>query len=268
MQKTEENIGIAADKTRSSMPNPERNIDYENLIDILLEENNKLHLANLMLQENNDQLSHTVAFMEGRERNISQAFSADLSNTHSEALHWLNIKIKSQRRGFLNLKSNKQKYLLRTAAAIKDTGAFTEEWYFSKYPDVRESGISPIEHYVRHGFAEGRFPHPLFDTHWYLERYRDVLVSGQNPFLHYLTTGWRERRDPNKHFHVGWYLNMYKDVAEAELEPMCHYYRFGARELRDPSRFFSTKIYVNRNNNVDFDKVNPLEHFMNSLSNS
>ncbi len=41
---------------------------------------------------------------------------------------------------------------------------FDRAWYLAQYPDVAESGIDPVEHYLRWGVAEGRSPGPEFDA--------------------------------------------------------------------------------------------------------
>lgn len=78
---------------------------------------------------------------------------------------------------------------------------FDSQWYLDTYPDVKAKGMDPIEHYLRHGAREGRFPSRLFDSGWYLNQYQDVAASGQNPLVHYLRFGVREERDPNPLFH-------------------------------------------------------------------
>lgn len=39
---------------------------------------------------------------------------------------------------------------------------FDARWYARRYPDVRNSGLEPLVHYLAYGAAEGRNPHPLF----------------------------------------------------------------------------------------------------------
>lgn len=71
---------------------------------------------------------------------------------------------------------------------------FDIEWYLRTYPDVKESGINPAEHYLLFGATEARMPSPSFDTIWYLERYPDVKESGINPLLHFIKYGRSEGR--------------------------------------------------------------------------
>ena len=42
--------------------------------------------------------------------------------------------------------------------ALRNSGQFDAEWYLSEYPDVRELGIDPAEHYLRIGKRLGRAP--------------------------------------------------------------------------------------------------------------
>ncbi|MCB1536048.1 MAG: hypothetical protein KDJ44_15355 [Rhodoblastus sp.] len=51
-------------------------------------------------------------------------------------------------------------------------------------------------HYVEHGAAESRDPHPLFSTQWYVQQTPDLAQSGENPLAHYLARqpSWGPRR--------------------------------------------------------------------------
>lgn len=71
---------------------------------------------------------------------------------------------------------------------------FNKDWYLEQYEDVAESGMTPAEHYVRYGAAEGRQPGPDFDTSWYVTNYPDVAETGVNPAVHYLKYGKKEGR--------------------------------------------------------------------------
>jgi hypothetical protein len=77
---------------------------------------------------------------------------------------------------------------------IRSSGLFDEEWYLRTYPDVEREGMDPVEHYVRHGFQEGRDPSPHFQTAWYLYHYPDVRREKVNPLIHYIHDGKREGR--------------------------------------------------------------------------
>jgi hypothetical protein len=77
---------------------------------------------------------------------------------------------------------------------IKQSCLFDEYYYLKKNPDVAQSGINPITHYLLHGAREGRDPCKEFDTRFYLTQHRDVAAVGMNPLLHYINFGKAEGR--------------------------------------------------------------------------
>jgi GT2 family glycosyltransferase/ubiquinone/menaquinone biosynthesis C-methylase UbiE len=120
------------------------------------------------------------------------------------------------------------------ARGIDPHPLFASATYLANNHDVAVSGMSPLEHYVRHGWREGRNPHPLFANDWYLEQNPDVLASGRvNPLDHYLQFGWREGRWPNPVFDPRAYLDRYPDIEEAGIEPLTHFIAHGQAEGRD-----------------------------------
>jgi hypothetical protein len=86
----------------------------------------------------------------------------------------------------------------RTAghAAPAPTSSFDAEWYLATYSDVRESGMDPLEHYLRHGTSEGREPRSGFDTEKYLEEHPIVREQGLNPLLHSMGYEVRSASEP------------------------------------------------------------------------
>ncbi|MFF7061219.1 glycosyltransferase [Pseudomonas sp. NPDC008258] len=73
---------------------------------------------------------------------------------------------------------------------------FDAAWYLQRYPDVANAGISPWEHYVANGFAEGREPGPNFNTAWYLEQCIEARDSGLPPLVHYEQVGRQAGYNP------------------------------------------------------------------------
>jgi hypothetical protein len=53
------------------------------------------------------------------------------------------------------------------AALIRGSGLFDADYYCARYPEVAESGLDPVDHYLRIGAAKGYDPSPLFDTGYY-----------------------------------------------------------------------------------------------------
>lgn len=117
---------------------------------------------------------------------------------------------------------------------IARAGLLDADWYLETYPDIRQTGLDPLAHYVAHGAADHRDPNPLFATSWYLDQNPDVRRSGENPLVHYLRRGAAEGRDPSPFFNTAAYAAHNPDVARAGINPLAHYLRFGAVEGRGP----------------------------------
>lgn len=74
---------------------------------------------------------------------------------------------------------------------------FDEQYYLKHNPDVKNSRISPIDHYLYFGYKEGRNPGKLFNNNYYLKKYPDVKKKGMNPLVHYILHGKKEGRYKN-----------------------------------------------------------------------
>jgi hypothetical protein len=115
---------------------------------------------------------------------------------------------------------------------LKKSGLFDVEYYKTRYPDVAESGIDPVLHYIIYGWAEFRWPNEYFDTYYYLSNYDDVMSPGLNPLVDFGKVGWKEGRNPSKEFNVKNYLEHNPDVAAADINPLRHYLQMGKAEGR------------------------------------
>ena len=89
-----------------------------------------------------------------------------------------------------------RKRLKRTldARLIRSSDLFDPQWYLEHNPDIAQSGLNPVYHYLVYGGLEGRAPGPNFDSGWYMEKYEDVRSFKQNPLVHYLRYGQAEQR--------------------------------------------------------------------------
>lgn len=176
---------------------------------------------------------------------------------------------------------------------------FDEAFYLERSPDVRQSSIDPLRHYLETGWKEGRDPAPWFSSTAYLQAYDDVRRAGANPFVHYIRFGRGEGRSAGvrlaaewspgddgshpadaasgtangceadrmvetiaPHFDVEFYLAVNSDVAEEGIDPVRHYVTEGWREGRDPSPTFSTRYYLETNPDVRAEGLNPFWHFI------
>jgi hypothetical protein len=78
---------------------------------------------------------------------------------------------------------------------------FDQAYYLATNPDIAAAGIDPLEHFLQHGFKEGRDPNAGFDVAYYLAANSDVAGHGINPLVHYVLHGEREGRLPRRPLH-------------------------------------------------------------------
>lgn len=72
---------------------------------------------------------------------------------------------------------------------VRSSQLFNADWYLSLYPDIRNSKIDPIEHYIHHGMHEGRGFSPFFSEDFYNLTYRTESIYRHPAILHYLKFG-------------------------------------------------------------------------------
>ncbi len=178
---------------------------------------------------------------------------------------------------------------------VRESGLFDGSYYTANCAEVAESGIDPVLHFCREGYAT-TWPNHLFDGEWYEKTYPDALDGSLPPFLHYVVTGEAEGLRPSRLFDPVWYREQYKlqpgerplahylrnrygafspipefdarfylqsnhDLGSSRVDPLAHYLHRGYREGRDPSPAFDTKFYTRRYLGGVFDE-NPLLHFL------
>jgi hypothetical protein len=80
-------------------------------------------------------------------------------------------------------------------ALIRDSDLFDPKWYAEQLPPL-DQDIDLIAHFFSHGEWLGRSPSSKFDSQWYSARYPDVRQSGINPLVHFILSGEREGRFP------------------------------------------------------------------------
>ena len=75
-------------------------------------------------------------------------------------------------------------------------GLLAPDWYRERYPDVAAAGVDPVEHYLRHGMAEGREISPDFSVSGYARYHGRPNWKGARAALHYRLLG--RRRGANR----------------------------------------------------------------------
>lgn len=100
----------------------------------------------------------------------------------------------------LKSKGNPKTISLNTKGykTIKENDLFDSKYYLNENPDIKDSGMDPLLHYMYHGFKEGRNPNPYFDNNYYLKKYPDVDNMGISPLVHYSLYGKKENRKISK----------------------------------------------------------------------
>jgi hypothetical protein len=83
--------------------------------------------------------------------------------------------------------------LFPAPAGIRMPG-FDEIYYRYWYRDIGQFPGTPLQHYLEHGWKEGRDPSAGFSTDGYLAANPDVQFNGFNPLSHFLEYGISEGR--------------------------------------------------------------------------
>lgn len=146
--------------------------------------------------------------------------------------------------------------------AIERSRLFAARWYLERYPDVAAAGEDPLWHYMQHGSAEGRDPHPLFDGRWYAAQVPELAATGLSALGHYVMLGAAQGRDPHPLFDTDWYLAQNPDVGTAQINPLYHFWKIGGAHGRDPHPLFDTSWYLERNPDVARAGDNALDHYL------
>ena len=124
---------------------------------------------------------------------------------------------------------------------VGNSGLFDQNFYLINYPDVRESSLQPLEHFMRHGWREGRRPNPYFDPAWYAAKY----LAGEdeiNPLVHYIQVGEYRSCRPIVYFDPGWYRARY--LLASDCSPLRHYLAKRRTQTFSPNMLFEVDRYV------------------------
>jgi hypothetical protein len=87
---------------------------------------------------------------------------------------------------------------VRTPDEALVADAMDPDWYRAMNPDLVAAGADPVDHFLRHGWREGRDPVAAFSVRDYLELYPDIAEAGINPVLPWLKAGKAEGRLPRR----------------------------------------------------------------------
>ncbi|WP_417459290.1 glycosyltransferase [Kordiimonas sp.] len=114
------------------------------------------------------------------------------------------------------------KTTLERMVEIAQTGLFDAAWYVKKSEDLKGEDITPLEHYVRKGVCEGRWPNEYFDDRWYQTCY-GAEIGKEMPLLHYARKGCVSGNWPSKTFSPVLYFLLNRDICEGKDNPLLHF---------------------------------------------
>ena len=112
---------------------------------------------------------------------------------------------------------------------------FSAKKYLETYPDIKNSRMPALYHYLKHGEKEGRVYEScteeiercpllnLFDGGWYRKNYlteRGSEYSG--PLDHYLNVGWKQGCKPFESFDAD---RFYRENTDCREEPLGYWYK-------------------------------------------
>jgi len=131
--------------------------------------------------------------LQQKEQQLQKA--KDRAQNLKQTVSWkLTAPVRALGRTFKDSPTTTPTVSVSNAERIAASGLFDELWYLHRYPEVADSGLSAIEHFIQIGADKGYSPSALFDTRWYLQTYADVAQGSINPLLHYILHGKAEQR--------------------------------------------------------------------------
>jgi len=155
------------------------------------------------------------------------------------------------------LRRHRQQDPRHASQIAADELLFDRDFYLAANPDVAAAGLDPQQHFLLHGLAESRDPHPLVDiahlrsqagdSGFGPERLTELLAD---PLI-----------QPHPRFDVAYYLAENPDVAEAGLAPLRHYIEHGAVEGRSPCPGFDPDWYLQQHPEAGTDRYQAFVHF-------
>ena len=144
---------------------------------------------------------------------------------------------------------------------VRNTLLFDDDYYRENNPDIAESRVNALFHYVAYGDEEGRSPSVFFDPQFY-RKSAGGWTKNINALLHFTLVGRHRRLSPSPWFDVGYYLANNKDVARAGIDPLLHYLDWGGVEGRSPCMHFDGAYYLRKYQDVLESRINPLLHYL------
>lgn len=147
---------------------------------------------------------------------------------------------------------------------LKKSGYFDEDWYLDKYPDVRDLGMDPVEHFLWIGEFLGRDLSPIMTN----KQYKLLSYDKSNDKFSEKNDEIKDIKFINdffdsKYFYSDAYFEKYKDVADSGVDAFQHFEKSGFDEGRIGT-FFDNKWYISQHKDVRLSGIDGFDHYLNS----
>ena len=157
-------------------------------------------------------------------------------------------------------------------------GVFDAEYYYNRYPDLREkigwNESALWQHFKNYGIYEGRVASPVFDVAYYREHNEDLSRAFGNDLWkyaeHFVDYGMQEQRRGAEEFDVHSYYLQYADLRQAYRDDWESYYRhyidYGRAEGRQGTGCGSLQNPVTSYDGVDYSGVYDFAYYTSAYS--
>ncbi|NOU47318.1 MAG: glycosyltransferase, partial [Bacteroidales bacterium] len=251
----------------------QKNNELENLYEIQATEINNLSQQYQELENKNSTLYNS--FLDSQQK-VNQL----QSNLHESQNELINLKNDSIFRSIQKIvhvfgsirsipkirKTIARRRLLRDAETIRQSGLFDEKYYLENNPDVRNSDLTAIQHYLIYGGFEGRKPSDKFNHDLYANLYPEALETGKNPLLYYIlndkvkgtdTHADKPLQTTDNEYHIHIKEKHFSTINKI-LEKVKDYNNL---QIIGDSSFFDSNYYLRIHADVKETGINPIYHY-------
>lgn len=161
---------------------------------------------------------------------------------------------------------------------IRKANYFDSDFYYKQIPQLKNTNIDPLMHYVYIGYKYNLNPSNNFNTQYYTQKYL-TDTPDINPLVHYVIsenmnkTHFKIRlQELNEIIDEIYNSNTFDDeyyIKQSKLDKQTstkdlikHYIKTGANLGYNPNKIFNTKYYLESNPEVIITSPNPYYHYI------
>ncbi len=139
---------------------------------------------------------------------------------------------------------------------------FDEAWYLSRHPDVLNSGLAALPHFLTSGALEGRSPSPFVDLRFYADVLPQTRRDGLQAFLHLLDQGIRRGLATSPYVDRAWFARRHGLDGAAPAEQLRELVSRARSERLDLSPYMDLAWYAQRHPEMALGGLDPFEYFL------